>query len=310
MMFSNSLRYEPHDWSRSIQFNPSFIQLSPPDIFISHDWPQGIEHHGNLSGLLSSKPFFRADIEKGELGSPPLLELMKTLRPKHWFSAHLHVKYEATYRHDELSSGPSGPVEVNPDEIKIDEDFEDPLPESAPSSSPVKPHGASQTRFLALDKCLPRRQYLEVLDIDTPIQSESPVSPSQRASSAEPRDPSPDLASMDLPTSFGRPTKQAPLPSTSSKNMPILTFDREWLAITRALHPYLSTQMAEIAPPNGAKLEQLQGEARQWLDERVLKFDDLEAQKLKIEDTQQFVMTAQSVTGPNAGGRGQPRMPC
>jgi hypothetical protein len=40
------------------------IQLSPPDIFLSHDWPAGIEHQGNLRELLQRKKFLRDDINK------------------------------------------------------------------------------------------------------------------------------------------------------------------------------------------------------------------------------------------------------
>lgn len=29
------------------------------DIFFSHDWPQGIYHHGNISQLIKRKPFFK-----------------------------------------------------------------------------------------------------------------------------------------------------------------------------------------------------------------------------------------------------------
>lgn len=135
--------------------------------------------------------------------------LLRTIQPDWWFSAHLHVRYEATVYHDGRPPGfdlqqqrpsPSAaapPVHVaiqNPDEIAIDdEDFEvggpmeaesttkatEKLPEASlpprnsdeivlsdeeeevvvvpPPSGPVP-----TTKFLALDKCLPRRDFLEV----------------------------------------------------------------------------------------------------------------------------------------------------
>ena len=39
------------------------MQLQKPlDFFLSHDWPQGIQNHGNLSQLLQKKPFLRKDV--------------------------------------------------------------------------------------------------------------------------------------------------------------------------------------------------------------------------------------------------------
>lgn len=98
------------------------------DIMLSHDWPQGIYHHGNKDELLQKKPYFADEISRDELGSPPAMELLQHLRPDYWFSAHLHVKFAAAYHHE----------------------------------------GGGVTKFLALDKCLPRRQFLQILDLPTP----------------------------------------------------------------------------------------------------------------------------------------------
>ena len=57
------------------------------------------------------------------------------LQPKFWFSAHLHVKFPAIVQHESENCS-----------------------------------GDRKTRFLALDKCLPRRQFLQVLDIGSPIE--------------------------------------------------------------------------------------------------------------------------------------------
>ncbi|TYI31675.1 hypothetical protein ES332_A04G000900v1 [Gossypium tomentosum] len=62
--------------------------------------------------------------------SKELLEanlLLKKLRPSYWFSAHLHCKFTALVEHEE---------------------------------------GGRVTKFLALDKCLPGRKFLQVVDID------------------------------------------------------------------------------------------------------------------------------------------------
>lgn len=78
-------------------------QLSSlPQIVLSHDWPNLIERAGDFKSLLMKKKFFTDEVNTGTLGSPPLLELMKVLKPKYWFSAHLHVKFSCVWRFEEM----------------------------------------------------------------------------------------------------------------------------------------------------------------------------------------------------------------
>ena len=79
---------------------------------------------------------FSKDIENYSLGSRALEDLLDTAKPEYWFAAHLHCKFSAIIRHcDEKRS---------------------------------------ETKFLALDKCLPRRNFLQILDVkhdvDKPIE--------------------------------------------------------------------------------------------------------------------------------------------
>ncbi|KAI0365163.1 DBR1-domain-containing protein [Pilatotrama ljubarskyi] len=267
--------------------------LSPPTIFLSHDWPQGIEHHGDLRDLLRRKPYFRDDINKGLLGSPPMMGLMRTLQPTWWFSAHLHCRFEATVVHGggpaAESSGPTAESvksaeKTNPDEINIDEDDE-PAPETAgqPSSAqvvesvaekrvnpdeitlddeedeveapPPPPPPPTTTRFLALDKCLPRRKFLEVIDVDTP----------------------------------------------SSAIPPVLSFDPEWLAITRAFNRQMSLGRQQASYPDEGPARDAVRQELDWVKEHLLA--GKEGGVLKVEDVQQFVMTA---PGP---AKDEPRAP-
>ncbi|PXF48207.1 Lariat debranching enzyme [Gracilariopsis chorda] len=100
----------------------------PVDIVVSHDWPRGIWRHGDLPRLLSAKPFLRSEIANNTLGNPGTAELLSTLQPSFWFAAHMHVKFAAIVEH----------------------------------------LLGKRTKFLALDKIVPRRDFVQLLDI--PVQ--------------------------------------------------------------------------------------------------------------------------------------------
>ncbi|KAI9304155.1 Metallo-dependent phosphatase-like protein [Cunninghamella echinulata] len=145
------------------------LQIQKPmDIFLSHDWPRGVERYGDLNSLLLAKKYFYQEVLSNTLGSLPNEQLLTHLKPNYWFAAHLHVKYSAYVNHNEWK--------------KV-------------------------TRFLSLDKCLPRRQFLQVIDIP-------------------------------------------------SKNEDGFTYDLEWLAITRAMHPYLSLDYHSTPLPPPQQLQQ------------------------------------------------------
>jgi len=107
------------------------------DIVVSHDWPAGITDFGNTEQLLRFKPHFTDDIKNNRLGNPATMDLLHQLAPRYWFSAHLHCRYQAEVEHD-----------------PIEEDNQQRTPES--------------TKFLALDKPLPKRRFLEALQIPVP----------------------------------------------------------------------------------------------------------------------------------------------
>ncbi|GBG71969.1 hypothetical protein CBR_g10907 [Chara braunii] len=126
------------------------------DIFLSHDWPRGISAHGNEKRLLKSKPYLEEELLKNTLGSPPAEELLNHLRPSYWFSAHMHTKFAALVSHDGRRRPQSNNGSAEHETTSI-----------------LRTGGNDQssmqcTRFLALDKCLPGRDFLQIVDIPTP----------------------------------------------------------------------------------------------------------------------------------------------
>lgn len=105
---------------------------APVDVFLSHDWPRGITDFGDLAALLRAKPFLKGEIADGSFGNPASRKVLDALAPSFWFAAHIHVKFPALVHHD----------------------------------------SGKTTRFLALDKALPKRDFIQILDI--PVEEGPP----------------------------------------------------------------------------------------------------------------------------------------
>ncbi|KAL4071430.1 Metallo-dependent phosphatase-like protein [Scleroderma yunnanense] len=269
--------------------------LSTPHIFLSHDWPCTIERHGSVSALLRRKPFFRTDIENEKLGSPPLMGLLKTLKPAWWFAAHLHVRFEGVVKHgnggtqEERGEMVANPDEIviesdeegkdaaqNPDEIVLDDELD---AETSAHIVPIPQQAYSETRFLALDKCLPRRDFLEVIDIPAPHDS--------------------------LP------------PTNTDKPSTKLTFDPEWLAITRAFDQYFSRAHVQAPFPDEETARQRVAEELMWVrshlvhshtndgDERERGAEASGEYGPEIIEHQVFVQTAPGLESDKVSGSGQ-----
>ncbi|QNP97786.1 Lariat debranching enzyme [Yarrowia lipolytica] len=258
------------------------------DIFMSHDWPAGIEHFGNTKKLLDQKKHFRIDVKNGTLGSPPAMELLKQLKPAQWLSAHLHCKFVATVEHEKLEAANgatkqrSSPEIKNPDEIVLDE-LEDTNHETGEidisedidsgetgeidisedvkgetdidantthdEATPViaKKPLAKKTDFLALDKCLPKRQFIERLDID------------------------------HEPTSDG------------------LQYDPEWLSIVRCTN-HLFTRSHALHQAHPRTLDELQALRKMVKDDYAWVKENI-VDKGKLDIPNNFVQTAPVYTG-------------
>uniref|UniRef100_A0A8R1V5A3 Lariat debranching enzyme C-terminal domain-containing protein n=1 Tax=Pristionchus pacificus TaxID=54126 RepID=A0A8R1V5A3_PRIPA len=106
-------------------------QMSSMDIFLSHDWPTGIWDYGDKDWLLRKKVHFTEEVNAGTMGNPGARELLMKLRPQYWFSAHMHIGFPALVDH---------PKKEGEENEKV-------------------------TRFLSLDKPLPRRHFLQSIDL-------------------------------------------------------------------------------------------------------------------------------------------------
>ncbi|KAF9990747.1 lariat debranching enzyme [Mortierella antarctica] len=254
----------------------------PMDIFLSHDWPLGIEQFGDVQWLLRKKKFFKDEIRDNTLGSLAYEHVLTSLKPAHWFSAHLHVRFTAVVQwnnainaqdtsmaqsaaviskpvaaqelrnpdeidislddedEDEETKPTEGDqkndvaaVSSNPDEIQIDMDDESEGEADAGSTvaapqqqQPIVPKTPSKayptsTKFLALDKCLEQREFLEILDF---------------------------------------PEAMGPVE---------FKYDEEWLAIVRTLDPFLSLESRQRPPLEGERLQHTLEVNREWVRNNI-----------------------------------------
>ncbi|PVF95639.1 hypothetical protein CPB86DRAFT_568097 [Serendipita vermifera] len=303
--------------------------LTPgPEVMISHDWPEGIYKHGNTAALLRAKPFFKSDIDKGELGNPHMMDLMKALRPSWWFAAHLHVRFQAEYDHTGggvsdwgkgkgepsygRSPGPAGPSVVkNADEIVMDDDDEG---SEHPSSSLPAASSASakNTDEIVMDD----DDDEAATAVSTAQQAEEEPNPDN--STAVPTDTPSSGPSLPYTTKFLALDKCLPrrrfleivdIPSPQSHFPPRLTFDVEWLAISKAMHPLLSTERKHSVQPRVTLAKEWVKTELEWIKKKIASMKSEkgdhsasseqgkdEDSELEISSVQQFVPTA---TGPN-----------
>ena len=115
-----------------------------------------------------------AQIEDNSLGSPPAEELLHLLRPRFWFSAHLHVKFAALVRHPPRVDHPPGQTpraNASPDgSVKSQGAAAHGAREEGGPKEAAEAEGLRCTRFLALDKCLPGRGFLQARPSSAELQ--------------------------------------------------------------------------------------------------------------------------------------------
>lgn len=270
------------------------------DVGLSHDWPRGMEWKGDYYQLFMRKPAFEQEAKDGTLGSVAATTVLEHLRPAHWFSAHMHIKFAGIWEHADTQAIPDtgshlahngtvsedtgstagafsqtgsttapkndAEIDLGMDDLDDDEpsalpkdkdgdattatnvtngtpevsqDLRDLLPESfaRPKYEPVPtlpfPTDITNktTKFLALDKCLPKRSFLQLIDI-------APHSPKE----------------------FERPLQ--------------LEYDQEWLAITRVFAADLQVGNPDAQVPTDrgdAHYRPLIEKEMEWVQENIIK---------------------------------------
>ncbi|KAJ1368016.1 hypothetical protein KIN20_029064 [Parelaphostrongylus tenuis] len=174
---------------------------------VTHDWPAGIVDYGDKNWLLKVKPFFRNDIVCGKLGNPSSMQLLFDIRPRYWLSAHLHVAFAALVPH----TGKDGS------------------------------RSAAPTRFLALDKPIPRRHFVQALEMDVPADVQMKLS----------YDPQwlVILKLTDSFTSISSSNIYLPSPSNSAERWDFRPTDEELASINNFGDLTIPENFRQTAPP-------------------------------------------------------------
>jgi len=80
----------------------------------------------------------------------------------------------------------------------------------------------------------------------------------------------------------------------------VLAFDPEWLAVTRAFHPYLTSAYSQTAFPEEALARAMVAEEAEWVARNV------RGGGLRVDEWQVFAQTA---PGPGGEGKGKMQQP-
>lgn len=202
---------------------------SAVDIGLSHDWPRRVEYHGDCENLFAERPHFLKSARTDNLGSEPAEQVLNHLRPRFWFSGHMHIKFRAKIEHNDEAKADFFQNLAVPIELQK----QLPRPIRTWKKPRNRPPGITNTttHFLALDKPGPDSEFLELLEID---------------SCWDVNDPS-----------------VAPyLPKTPGENF-ALHYDEEWLSILRATDGTAETNTA------GSSLQDREDEGRAYVRTNV-----------------------------------------
>lgn len=193
------------------------------DIGISHDWPRGVEWKGDWKKLFRQKAHLEEDARSNQLGSVAAKLVVDRLRPRWWFSAHLHCKFAGIIDHNDggldaqqkpsqSAPAPVKPATVQPimtkneDEIDLDLDEAESKPATASNTAaPVVPVNADEIDLELEDDT----------DVVAPVApgqgldgAQVPVSDDKRAQTIPQHTLDIEAARAALPAAFQRPREE------------------------------------------------------------------------------------------------------
>ena len=294
------------------------------DIGISHDWPRGVEWKGDWKKLFRQKAHLEEDARNNQLGSVAAKVVVDRLKPRWWFSAHLHCKFAGIIDHiDGGLDSQQGPPRVSPvkpaavapavtkneDEIDLDldDDVDDKPAPTNGSAAPVAPVNADEIDLELEDDTNGVAPVAPGQGLDG-VQVPVPGDQKPQANSQPPIDT--NAARAALPAAFQRPREEVEpveippgitnrttrflaldkcipnrdflqlmtIPCGEDTQLPRplrLEHDKEWLAITRAfaIHeplllgdPKFNTPRAKPASEYATLID----ESLAWIDSRNL----------------------------------------
>ena len=210
---------------------------SPVDIGLSHDWPRRIDYYGDSERLFAARPSFFESAKRDRLGSEPAEDVLNHLRPRYWFSGHMHTEYEATIHHEDDNSNNFFEYLSVPPKIQKQ------LPKSIRIRAfPQIPTAITNTttHFLGLDKPGPARKFLDLLEVES-------------------------LWEVDDPS-------VVPYLQKTSENKYALHYDEEWLSIVRSISHDLDVDdtIPELASLSIAdEHEDVTSSSLDWIRENV-----------------------------------------
>ncbi|KAI7641228.1 DBR1-domain-containing protein, partial [Hortaea werneckii] len=154
------------------------------DIGISHDWPKGVEWKGNFRQLFRFKKHLEEDARAGQLGNVAAQYVLDRLRPRYWFSAHLHCKYAAVVKHNEAQAhervlSDASTSRKNNDEINLEDESETTNGNSAP------PKNDAEIDLDVDEHVEPATNTKNSDEIDLKLEDDMDAAPSQAAVKSE-----------------------------------------------------------------------------------------------------------------------------